>query len=370
MSTDLTTLGSSAKDFLTRQEKTVGAIATTALGAVGVFILYTALPFISSLLGMAISVVGQVMVLGGMLFVAVIVLTLLMQPRIWTEIWHLQRRFTRWFSNMAMKADPFGRMRAFANEFLQEQWNKFNDASVRIEDQLNQKRTKIGKLEADLNGGQGSEGQTTGFNKAVETLKSRHFKKNRWDTDENQNTFRLLAQRIQFTENSLNKLRKDEVKLSMLVKIIDKWRSNFGFEIETTRMTADYLEEDFRQADATAGALEAASSVFGNGDMAQADKEVRAYIEKLTSGRIARAEVLMKQIPELTSIGDLRGDVAEDEIMRRLRDLDSAADQATTEVEEDRKLLTSGDTGKIAQAIKTATKEPVPVRRYLGPSKS
>lgn len=359
MSTDMTTLGTSAKDFLTRQEKTLGNTATGLMLVGGAWILYLMRGTISNFLDFAITTVGQLLVLGGLGVAAVIFITLLMQPRTWTEIRHLQYRFTHWLSDIAMKSDPFGRMRAFANEYLGEQWQKFNDAATRIQDQLGQKRNRIEKLQGDLDEA----------NVDVKTLQTRHCRKGVWDSDENQSSFRLLAQRITFTENSLTKLRKDEVKLTLLVKIIDKWRNNFKFEIETTRMTADFLEEDFRQADATAGALEAASSAFGGGDMAQADKDVRAYIEKLTTGRIARAEVLMKQIPELTAIGDLKGDVAEDEIMRRLRDLDFAADQATVEVEEDRKLLTSGDASQIVQVIKAPAKEPVPVRRYLSGSR-
>jgi len=354
---DLTTLGSSAKDFLTREEKRIGAIATALLLGVGTWGLYNALPFINSFLGLAISAVGRLIVLGGLGVVAVILVTLFMQERTWTEIWHMQRRFTAWVSSLAMKADPFGRMRAFANEYLDSKWQKFNGAATTIEDQLIQKRQKIEKFKADLEE----------WNTNVETLKNRHFTNGAWDTEVNRNNFRLLSQKITFTENSVQKLEKDEIKLQLLVKIIDKWRNNFRFEIETTRMTADFLEEDFRQADATAGAVEAASSAFGGGDMAQADKDVRQYIEKLTSGRMARAEVLMKQIPELTAIGDLKGDAAEDEIMRRLKDLDSAADEAFREGQEERYVLTTTTEpapARLTQVINTPAKEKV-TRRYL-----
>lgn len=349
-------LSDPAKDFLTREEKNMGGAATLCLGALGLYVLYRLLPAINNFLGLAISVAGRLLVLGGLGFLAVILITLLMQERTWTEIWHLERRFTHWLSGVAMKADPFGRMRAFANEYLQAQWEKFNDAATTLQDQLTQKGQKIERYTADLKD----------LNIMVKGLESRYCKANVWDTDEHHNLFRLQSQKITFTENSLEKLKKDQVKLSLLVKIIDKWRTNFKFEIETTRMTADYLEEDFKQADATAGALEAASSAFGGGDMAQADKEVRQYIEKLTSGRIARAEVLMKQIPELTAIGDLKGDAAEDEIMRRLKALDTAADEAFQEGQDDRDILTSGDAGRIAEVIKAPAKEPIPIRRnYL-----
>jgi hypothetical protein len=354
---ELQTYGTSAKDFLRKSEKQLGAAGTAVVLGVGGVGLYLALPALLSFLDMAISAVGKTLTLLGLGVVLVFVLMVLMNPRTWTEIWHLQHKFTRKLSDALMKADPFGRMRAFANEYLQAQWEKFNSAATTIEEQLLQKGQKITKMEADLNEA----------NQNVAALKSRHFKDGRWDSEEYQSTFRLTSQKIVFLENSLYKLRKDEVKLQLLVKIIDKWRNNFRFEIETTRMTADFLEEDFRQANATANALEAASSAFGGGDMALADREVRAYIEKLTAGRIARAEVLMKQIPELTAIGDLKGDVAEDEIMNRLRELDAEADRALIEVQENKLTLSSGDPERVALMVKEPTKDdgPQQKRRYL-----
>lgn len=352
---ELATLGSSAQDFLTRSEKRVGGVGTAAVLAAGAFVLYKALPFVNNFLDLAISATYKGFVLAGLGFVAVFIIMMLMDKRTWTNIWHIQHSFTRMLSRALMKYDPFGRMRAFADEYLGEKWEKFNNASTTIEDQHRQKGKRIAKMEVDL----------AEANSIVKALQTRHFRDGQWDSDENQTTFRLTSQKIVFLENSLTKLRKDEVKLSMLIKIIDKWRNSFKFEIETTRMTADFLEEDFKQADATAGALEAASSAFGGGDMAAADKEVRAYIEKLTTGRIARAEVLMKQIPELTAIGDLKGDVAEDEIMKRLQEFDMAADQAMTEVTQDRLTLQSGKPDQIAQIVKAPAKESVPARRYL-----
>lgn len=371
MSNDLTTLGSSAQEFLTKNEKAIGYTGIGFLGLFGASVLYYFRDVITGFLGFAITTVGQLMVLGGLGVLAVFVLTLLMQPGIQTEIRHLQYRIIRAISNFAMKSDPFGRMRAFANEYLQKQWDRFNGAATSIEDQLTQKKKKVEKFTSDLQGGNiGSDGRPTeGLYSGVKAVQARHCKSGVWDSEENHNLFRSLSMKIRFTEQSLAKLQKDQTRLDMLVKIVDKWRNSFKFEIETTRMTADFLEEDFRQADATAGALEAASSAFGGGDMARADKEVRQYIEKLTSGRIARAEVLMKQIPELTALGDLKADIAEDDIMNRLRQLDSAADQAFGEVQQDRQKLTSGDHDQIVAVIKAPTKQTVPARRYLSNSK-
>lgn len=342
-----------AKDWVTKQEQRLGATFSIVAVGFGALALWAARDAIIGLLNFAISAVGRMVILGALSFAAVVLVMLAMNPRTWTELWHFQARIARWVSGWAMRSDPFGRMRAFADEFLQGQWNKFNDAATRIEAQLQSVRGKIKNHEAKL-------AEST---KMVESLSSRYMDdRNQWTDEQKRDTFRLESQRIQFTESALKKLRVSENTLATLVKIVDRWRNTFSYEIESTRMSADFLEAEWNQANDTAGALESVSSVFGKGDMAKADQEVRAYIEKLTANRMAQAEVLMKQIPELTAIGDLRADMAEDEITARLTRLDAESQRALVEVQEDRRLIQQGGSAK---AVVETIKEPVRTRRYL-----
>jgi hypothetical protein len=347
-------IGTTAKDFLTNAERRLGGVFTYAVFGVVAFALYLARTTILGMFDFGIALLGRTIALTVVGFIAVWLVTLAMNPRTWTELWHLQNRVARWVSRWAMKSDPFGRMRAFADEFLGGQFEKFNTASVRLEGQLQTVRQKLVKHTETLNAS----------TQTVAAVRKKYLRPDgSWASDEYRDAFRLESQRITLTEETLKKLRVSEATLTTLVKIVDRWRNTFKFEIESTRMSAQFLEDQWNQANETAGALEAASSVFGHGDMAKADREVRDYIEKLTASRMAQADVLMKQLPELTALGDLKGDVAEDEIMSRLARLDNDSQRAFVEVQEDRRLIESGGSAQITEVVKQ--KAAVPARRYL-----
>lgn len=345
-----------AKNFLTSAERQSGAITSWALAAVGLFGLYIARDTVLGLLDFGIAAVGKTLFLGGLAFVAWFLFMWITNPRTQVMLRHLNYAWCRKISTIAMKADPFGRMKAFANEYLQEQWSKFNDAAVRISTQLDTVKRKIEKHQETL----------AESNKKAAALQTKYCPTGTWASEAHQNNFRLEAQRIELTEQALEKLRKSEVRLATLVKILDRWRETFRFQIESTRLTAESLEQQYNEARDTEGAITAASVAFGAGDMAEADKEVRNYIEALTSGHIARAEVLMKQIPELTAVGDLRGEAAEAEIMRRLTVLDTESQQALSTATEDQKLLSTGDSLTVVGLLQSKTAEPQPVKKsYL-----
>ena len=343
-----------AKSFLTRAEKQSGAIAQWGIIAAIAFGMFIAKDLILGFLNFGIEATSKAIVLGGLGLVAWMLFMWISNPRTQSELRHLNYRWSRYVSTFMMKSDPFGRMKAFANEYLQEQWQRFNDAAVRIQQQLDLVRNKTDKQSIGL----------ADSNSKVGALESRYFQGGVWASEEHRNAFRLESQRIKLTEDTLARLATSEARLAIMVKILDRWRETFRYQIESTRMTAEFLELQYNEARDTEGAINAASSAFGHGDMAQADKEVREYIEQLTAGHLARAEVLMKQIPELTAIGDLKGDIAEDEIMRRLQNLDADASAALVEVTADHKAITSGDNGSMVSLLQQKA-EPVQVKRYL-----
>ncbi len=351
-----TTVKSSAKDFLTRQEKGLGFVGTFLAGCVGIGVLFKALPFITSFLERLTDMVGKALVLGGELFLAFVVLMFLTNPRTWSLLKHVQYAFARWLSLLAIKQNPVARMRAFADEYLQEQFQRYNDATSVVEQQLNNTRRDIERATGELNDAAG----------IVRQLQKKHYDPatKRWDDEDNHNQFRLQAQRVQFLEDTLKKLRTGEARLAMVVKVLDKCRSIFRFKIDSTKQSADFLERQLVSAQGTADALEAATSAFGGGDMARFDEMTRAYIEDQISGSVARIEVFLEAIPELTTLADLRGDIAEDGMMERLREWDSETDKMYAESQGDQAKLTSGDPSLAVEVIQR--REPVPVGRYSG----
>lgn len=343
-----------AKSFLTRAEKQSGSIAQWGLIAAGAFGLFLAKDLILGFLNFGIEATSKGLVLGGLGLVAWMFWMWITNPQTHTELRHLNYRWCRAVSSYMMKADPFGRMKAFANEHLQEQWNKFNEAATRIQEQLTLVKSKI---ERDSKLRETSDAEAS-------ALKARYCVDGVWASAEHHNGYRLASLKVKQLTEALDKRHKSEQRLTVMIKILDRWRETFRYQIESTRMTAEHLEQQYNEARDTEGAINAASSAFGSGDMAQADKEVREYIEQLTAGHLARAEVMMKQIPELTALGDLKGDVAEDEMNRRLQNLDADSSAALVEVTADHRAITAGDSGSVVSLLQQKA-EPVSVRRYL-----
>lgn len=344
-------------DFVTRAERRVGGAFTLGLVVLGALALYAVRGTILGLLGFAVTAVGYslaVLVGGGLL---VFLIMLLLNPTIQTEIWHAQNAIALWVSEWAMKKDPFGRMRAFANEALGAQYARFEKAAKDLEKGLIATRQRI-----DAN--------TETLDKAkatAESLRDRHMDATtkQWDSDAHRDDYRLEAQRIGFAEESLKKLRASELRKMALLKIVDRWRNTFRFEIESTIMSAQFLEDDFNEANETATTLEAASTAFGKGKLAQADVKVRQYVKQMTAERMAQATVLMKQIPELTRLSDLKGDVAEDELNARFAELERESQRAYVKVQEDHRLLEAGGGRAIAEVVQHRQAEPATTRRYL-----
>lgn len=344
-----------AKNFLTKAEKQSGSIATWALAGLGIFVAYAARGPILGLLDFAIDATSKAITLGVLGVVGWMLFMWLANPRTQTELRHLNYRWCRKVSTFMMKSDPFGRMRAFANEYLQEQWNRFNDAATSVQAQLNETRTKLEKARTEM----------AQKEKEASTLQARYCPDGTtWASEEHRNGFRTASARVKFLADAIDKREKREQRLLVFIKVLDRMRETFRYQIEMTRMTADHLEEQYKEALSMDNATSAAASAFNQGDMAQADKEVREYIEQLTSEHIARAEMVMKEIPALTAVGDLQGDIAEEEMMRKLQMLDTESTAALVAVESEHRQITSGNSASTVELLH-AKAEPVPVRRYL-----
>lgn len=360
MSTSVVTAPSltTAKNFLTKAEKQSGSLATWGIVAAIALTAYTAQSAIIGFLNFGIEAVGKSIVLGGLGIVGWMLFMWITNPRTQTELRHLNYRWCRKVSTFMMKADPFGRMRAFANEYLQEQWNRFNDAATKVQAMLQETRTKLEKSREEL----------VQKEREAETLQSRYYNAaaggGGWASEEHRNGFRTASARVKFLTDAIDKRSKREQRLLVFIKVLDRMRETFRYQIEMTRMTADHLEEQYKEALSMDNATSAAASAFNQGDMAQADKEVREYIEQLTSEHIARAEMVMKEIPALTAVGDLQGDIAEEEMMRKLQALDTESTAALVAVESEHRQITSGNSGSTMELLH-AKAEPVQVRRYL-----
>lgn len=116
MSTSLITTGSAdykPKTFWSRPEGTLGMVALGVGGLAAVFALNSWLPAINSFLGMAITAVGKLAVLGGLLGVLAIVLYVLFNKRFQTLCKFVFMSGMRKITSVFIETDPIGIMRGY-----------------------------------------------------------------------------------------------------------------------------------------------------------------------------------------------------------------------------------------------------------------
>lgn len=370
--TQIPQFASSARDFLTRQEKKLGAMASIgflALLALGAMLFSgPILAIVNNFLTLAIGVVGKTLALGALAVVLVFAVMFALDPRTWTLLWHLQHGFTRWLSEQWMKKDPIGRLRAFADEYLELMYNRFIELQGVVEAQLNRIREDIDVQE---NGTEAGKEGLRLTQKMAKHLRDKHYDAGaqRWKNNQAYLEFKLLSQRSMMLETNLKDLRKHERLLSYAVQVLEKFANTFRFKIHATRQSADLLEMRYESAKAVHGALMAIQTAFGFGDMAQFDQMTRRYIEGEIAGYLGQSEAILKAIPELTSGEALKGEMAAEELMERLARWDELADEASQEAQRQSELL-AGDPEQVLEVVKPRQLEPVGrYRGLLGPEK-
>lgn len=347
--------------FYTWKERVLGNTGTTIVVAIlgGLGVLAAAkfvLPLVNSVLQSLVGTVSALLQLSVYGVLLAVVIMFVSHPRFWTLMWHVRDAVTRSLSNALIKADPIGRLRAFADDYLEVIRAKFMNARSIVDSVLTRIRSRITKQE---------ETQQTNEKQAAFLLKQ-HSKGGKWDTDQSRNDFNMASQNVKLAERTLKVLREQEGVLEYTVKVLDKVGSALEYRIGVQRATADALEIELISTTETKRALATAAEAWGAGDKGQFDKMVRAYIEEKIAGNVGEITTMLKVLPQLTAGDTIEVEMAGDEMMERLKRLESAADQLSDESKaEETQIASGGAIGVITDAAKRRELVAVP-RKYQG----
>jgi hypothetical protein len=341
--------------FHTWKEKLLGNIGSVGVIVVAATVLYKALPTLNSFLDMMIGTASRLVQLSVYGIILILFFSIVLHPRFWTLMWHIREMIMNGLSKALLRADPIGRLRSFADDYLDVLRSRFNNAKSVVEAQLSKIQGKITE----------QENVHERKSREAEMLKRNHYRDGKWDSDVNQNNFRLASQEVAFAEDTLKELRKLEEMLRFSVTVLDKVGNALDYRIRLARRTADTLEMRYEATQSTRKALATAAEAWGAGDKARFDQMTRDYIEGQINGNIGVISTYLKALPELTSFADIQGEMASDTMMQRLRELESVADTAFSETEVQQSMLASGDVAK-ALSVNPKQRELVPARRYTG----
>ncbi len=314
--------GVSATDYITNKEKRTSAIVTIGAIGLGVFFLGpVVLPSILGTLGMLNAIVGSTLALVIKLGLAAGLGFVALQPRTWTLAWHVNNMVSRKLGRFIFKMDPTGRLEAFAHEYLAGRRAKVIAAITKVtavhkdvERQLAERRKQVAQAE-----------------ERAKSLLRMSFDPvtQKWSNRDHAEEFRRVSFPLKMWHETVTSLERNEQRLALYLAQLDKWRQGFDFYIEATRLTVDELKARFEASQGMAEAVGAISDSMGEGgDMKQFFDQNVAFLNEEISKFDAQVEVAMTVLPELNKGFDVNNDVAEDELMQRLLEMDQRADVA------------------------------------------
>ena len=191
-------------NFLTNKEKMGGTIATLAILSAAGAGLYIALPVLINFVGMLTTLVGKLMVLGGMaLFVALFVY-IATQPRTWTLLDYSFVILARKATYFIIKRDPIAFLEAYAKEYLQKKCRQFQNSLQIVRQKYNEQKKHAEEKNEEY--------QDT--LEAIKAIKKRSYNEaaGTWKNEMDHQQFILESQKLTMLSETLKK-RASRIKV-------------------------------------------------------------------------------------------------------------------------------------------------------------
>jgi hypothetical protein len=355
---DMPTLPGADKvgSFISKREKSWGNFGMLMLIVALVSGFYVAAPFLLSLLGMAIAVVGKMIVLGVLAALAALLWFLFSSKQFRAILWFWRAKFYRWFTSLMIKSGPLDVIYAYVNEYLGEKLDTIREAADRVYGIRNEIQQNIENYQTQIRERM----------QQAETLKSRFYKSNKWVDEDKRYQFQKISSEAGMLQTNLDKSSKRFERAEKYCQIMKKMQQAFEFYRDKTKFFADTLSADYREAQAMAKATQATSSVLG-GD---AHSDIYEMSVKYVQGQIAlftgQVDRFMQVAPQFMAEPELHDMVSEDAMMKTLDQWDKASDQLMEQAENIDKAgqaMSSGDKNQVFAIVKSGdSRELVPVQ--------
>lgn len=363
MMNDMPTLPGADKvgAFLSKKEKAWGNFGTLIIVAAMAAGFYVSAPFLIQLLNLAITVVGKMVVLGGLTGLAAILWFLFTSKRFRAILWFLRSKFYRKFTQMMIKSGPLDIIYAYVNEYLSEKLNTIMNAADKVYGIRNEINQNIENYQS----------QIRERIQQAEALKSRYYKDNQWTDEDKRYQFQKISSEAGMLQTNLDKSQKRFERAEKYCQIMKKMQQAFEFYRDKTKFFADTLSADYREAQAIAKATQATSSVLGGDPRVDIYEQSVKYVQGQIALFTGQVDRFMQVAPQFLAEPEIHDMVSEDSMMKTLDQWDQASDQLLEQADNIGKAgqaLSTGDKGQ-AFAIVTADKrELVPVQVSGGKS--
>ena len=342
--------------FISKREKAWGNFGLLLVLAFLAVAFYAVAPYLITLLGYAISVVGKMIVLGVLVGLAALLWFVFTSKRFRAILWYWRAKFYRKFTMLMVKTGPLDIIYAYVNEYLSEKLQTIRQAADRVYGIRNEIKNNIDKYKEQINE----------RIKQADTLKSRFFKDGQWTDEEKRYQFQKISSEAGMLQGNLDKSERRFERAEKYTQIMKKMQQAFEFYRDKTKFFADTLAADYREAQAMAKATQATSSVLGGDDRSEIYEMSVKYVQNQIALFTGQVDRFMEVAPQFLAEPEIHDMVSEDAMMKTLEQWDKASDQLMAQAENMDKVgraLSSGDkTGAFAIVRSEDKAEMVPVQ--------
>ncbi len=355
---DMPTLPGADKvgSFISKREKSWGNFGMLLLIVALAAGFYAAAPFLLSLLGMAIAVVGKMIVLGVLAAVAALMWFVFSSKKFHAILWFWRAKFYRWFTSLMIKSGPLDVIYAYVNEYLGEKLDTIREAADRVYGIRNEIQQNIEKYQTQIRERM----------QQAETLKNRFYKNNQWIDEDKRFAFQKISSEAGMLQTNLDKSNKRFERAQKYCQIMKKMQQAFEFYRDKTKFFADTLAADYREAQAMAKATQATSSVLGGDAHSDIYEMSVKYVQSQIALFTGQVDRFMQVAPQFMAEPELHDMVSEDAMMKTLDQWDKASDQLMQQAENIDKAgqaMSSGDKNQVFAIVKSGdSRELVPVQ--------
>lgn len=350
--------GGRKNTFLLGKEKFWGGLVTAGLVILAGMIFYSIAPFILTLLGMAIAVIGKLIVLGALAVVVAVILAIALNPRTWELINYQYAILARKITKAMVRMDPVEVLRAYSHEFLERKLAIFVEKLTIVKQQV----VKLLRLIND-----NKQRRDEAFDEAA-SLKQQSYDEGTksWASEDDQNAFRLRSQEVMQRDASNERLTAQCDRLQLLEKVLTKFQRAFKYKIDEIQLWVEIYGSEYEALKGAAEAGQEAMSVVVPDEKKKIfDLTVETMRDDMAMFQ-GQFETALDLAGQMTSSMDIKGGAAEMKVMAALQQLDTNADALISAAEQKNNVLASRDAGKIVGMVtdrpKTAVIQPVDLR--------
>lgn len=295
-----------SKSFWERPEGNTGLVTLGLLGLGGFFVGKAVLPSVISVIGMAITAVGQMITLGAMCGVAALLLYLVMNKQVQTLTGYMFKSFMRSITQVFVEIDPIGIMKNYIDD-AKSGMGKIDEGIAKLNGQVTICRRKI-------------EQNSTAAEQALRTAKAAHQKGSTA-------AFTVSSRQAGRLEKSNLTLSQLHATMNMHLRAMQKYRDVSAAVIADLENEVSVREDERKMIVQSHSVMQAAKRIMnGDQDKRELFDQAMEFVANDYSQKLGEIENFIQDSRGFVESLDIQNDVYEAEALEKIKAWEAKAD--------------------------------------------